>query len=99
LQFDKNKIMSGSNDRTIKLWDVNTGQCLHTLKGHTDWVRCLKFDDSKMASGGFDETIKLWDMHTGKCLTTLKGNTHTHTTHRTHAHAHTTTMSCPTSYE
>ena len=66
--------MSGSNDRTIKLWDINMGQCLYTMKGHTDWVRCLQFDDRKMVSGAFDHMIKIWDMKNGKCVSTLKGH-------------------------
>ncbi len=55
--------MSGSNDKTIKIWNYETYELINTLKGHTDWVMSLlhivktKF----IASGARDDTIKLWD--------------------------------------
>jgi len=39
IHFDGNGLLaSGSNDKTIRLWEVSTGNCLKTLEGHTDWV-------------------------------------------------------------
>jgi WD40 repeat protein len=65
---------SVSADQTAKLWDTNTGQCLQTLQGHTDWVSSVawSWDGQTLATGSSDETIKLWDVDTGKCLKTLK---------------------------
>ena len=34
-------IVSGSTDRTVRVWDVATGRCLHNLQGHTSTVRCM----------------------------------------------------------
>lgn len=34
-------IISGSTDRTLKVWDAETGECIHTLNGHTSTVRCM----------------------------------------------------------
>jgi WD40 repeat protein len=58
----------------VKLWDINTDQCLKTLRGHTDGVSSVAWsrDGQTLASGSSDETIKLWDVNTGKCLKTLR---------------------------
>ena len=37
---DGRRVVSGSNDNTVKVWDVATGKCVATLKGHSKWVRC-----------------------------------------------------------
>ena len=44
LEFDSSKIITGSRDRTIKVWSLKTGQCLATFAGHNGSVLCLKFD-------------------------------------------------------
>ena len=59
---DGTKIISGSRDRTIKIWDANTGECLKTLKGHSDCVEYVTFspDGKRIVSGSDDKTIKIW---------------------------------------
>ena len=59
---DGTKIISGSLDNTIKIWDANTGQCLQTLEGHLDEVTSVAYspDGTKIISGSWDETIKIW---------------------------------------
>jgi len=75
LQFDSNKIVSGSGDHTIKVWDPNSGECTMTLTGHANPVMCLQFDDAyKMISGGYDKTVKIWDMRKSQVVTTLEGH-------------------------
>ena len=66
---------SASRDKTLRLWDIATGEEIRTF-GHTDWVKCLSFstDGQSIASGGSDRTIKLWDVHTGKELRTFTGS-------------------------
>jgi WD40 repeat protein len=57
-------LASGSQDKTIKLWDVKAGKQQATLKGHTDWVYSVAYspDGKTLASGSWDKTIKLWDV-------------------------------------
>ena len=74
---DGNTLASGSDDRTIKLWDARSGALLRTLEGHRNWVSSVAFapDGSTLASGSYDSTIKLWDARSGALLRTLEGHT------------------------
>ncbi|MCP4357165.1 MAG: hypothetical protein GY796_03990 [Chloroflexi bacterium] len=67
-------MVSGSSDQTVRLWDVNTGECHNTLEGHDGsvWKAIFSPDGHSLASASDDETIKLWDVQTGKCLKTLR---------------------------
>lgn len=46
-QMHANTIISGSTDRTLKVWNADSGQCIHTLYGHTSTVRCMHLYGSK----------------------------------------------------
>ncbi|NJO39244.1 MAG: hypothetical protein HC865_00725 [Cyanobacteria bacterium RU_5_0] len=69
-------LASASTDRTIKLWNPDTGHCLQTLQGHTSWVWAIAFHPAEhlLASASYDQTIKLWDVATGECRQTLQGH-------------------------
>jgi WD40 repeat protein len=71
-----NKIVSGSNDKTIKIWNSESGECLDTLTGHTGAVTSIAIIQKSMiiVSGSDDKTIKLWNSITGICLHTLIGH-------------------------
>jgi WD40 repeat protein len=80
---DGKMLASGSEDKTVKFWDVTTGKCIRTLKGHTGIVNSVAFtaDGKMLASGGhglqrgmFCGEVKLWDVTTGKERTILKGH-------------------------
>ena len=70
-------LATGSADQTVRLWDVETGQCLKILQGHTNQVMSVSFspDGQTLASASADETVKLWAVRTGQCLKTLQGHT------------------------
>ena len=70
-------LASGSNDHTVKLWDIETGQCLKTLQGHLDLIYSIAFspDGRFLASGGPDQTVRIWAVSTGKCCQILQGHT------------------------
>jgi WD40 repeat protein len=52
------------SDGTIKVWDLETGQEMLTLGGHSSMVLSLALssDGKRLFSGGFDQTIKAWDL-------------------------------------
>eukprot|EP00743_Colponemidia_sp_Colp-15_P006215 GILK01006685.1.p1 GENE.GILK01006685.1~~GILK01006685.1.p1 ORF type:complete len:553 (+),score=72.49 GILK01006685.1:138-1796(+) len=62
------QLASGSYDKTIKLWNLNTGRCEKTLRGHSGWVSCLQLRNQRAVSGGWDAAIKVWDVESGRCL-------------------------------
>jgi eukaryotic-like serine/threonine-protein kinase len=74
---DSQRLATGGEDNTIKIWDVQTGQELQTLRGHSGEVYTLAFsaDGRWVASGGEDSTVKVWDSHTGKVVRSFRGHT------------------------
>ncbi|ORX79002.1 WD40 repeat-like protein [Basidiobolus meristosporus CBS 931.73] len=75
IQFDSKKIISGSRDHTIKVWDIQSGYCISTYQGHTASVLCLQYDEEIIVSGSSDSTIIVWDIKTGEILRVLTGHT------------------------
>ncbi len=69
-------LASGSEDKTVQLWDTQTYKLLSRLKGHSGWVTSLAFskDGKLLASGDADKTIKLWDVESKKLTETIIGH-------------------------
>ncbi|HLO48441.1 MAG TPA: serine/threonine protein kinase [Kamptonema sp.] len=69
-------LASGSWDRTIKLWNLETGELTTTLTGHSDRVNSVVIspDGQLLVSGSSDETIRLWNLRSGELLSTLPGH-------------------------
>lgn len=76
LQFDLalNRLVTGSRDRNIYVWDFEMGKVVKKLVGHRYAVMTLQFDQSKVVSGGADEQVRIWDVNTGECVQILHGH-------------------------
>lgn len=70
-----NILMTGSYDKTVRIWHLETGELVRTLVGHTRCVRALQFDEAKLVTGSMDQTLKIWNWQTGKLIRTLEGHT------------------------
>ena len=73
-----NTLVSASRDKTLRIWDVTTGYCLKTLKGHIDWVRVVtpSLDGRWLLSAGNDQVPRLWDANTGEAKIAFLGHEH-----------------------
>lgn len=72
-------LVSGSQDKTIRVWNLATGELIHTLKSHREGVYAVALspDEQIIASGSADKTIKLWHLETGELLGTFSGHANT----------------------
>jgi WD40 repeat protein len=70
---DGTKLASGSDDKTIKIWDLKTKSVEATLESDASSVNSVHFspDGTKLASGNGDRTIKIWDLKTRSVEATL----------------------------
>ncbi|CAK79606.1 unnamed protein product (macronuclear) [Paramecium tetraurelia] len=75
---DGTTLASGSDDKSIRLWDVKTGQQTAKLDGHSQAVISVNFspDGTTLASGSLDNSIRLWDVKTGQQKAKLDGHSH-----------------------
>ncbi len=64
---DGKRIVCGSQDDTVKVWDADTGSEIRTLMGHTGTVYSVAYspDGKRIASGSADKMLKIWDADTG----------------------------------
>jgi platelet-activating factor acetylhydrolase IB subunit alpha len=72
-------LLSGSRDKTVKVWEVASGFCDQTLTDHSDWVRCLavrRHDAAVFATAGNDTVIYIYDTATRKKIGELRGHEH-----------------------
>ncbi len=78
--FQREKLVSCSRDETVKLWDTNSGYCLTTLTGHTEWVRKIAVHEASnlIASCSNDHTVRVWNpSNTSQpCVATFRGHEH-----------------------
>ncbi len=70
---DGKRLVSGSSDTTVKLWDARSGELLLTLSGHRRAVDDVAFsaDGRRIVSGSRDRTIRMWDSDTGELGITI----------------------------
>ncbi|WP_437994096.1 TIR domain-containing protein [Sorangium sp. So ce145] len=73
---DGQRVVSASGDKTLKVWDLATGQLLSTLEGHPEQINACAIspDGQRVVSASGDKTLKVWDLATGTLLSTLEGH-------------------------
>ena len=67
LTLRNNLLISGSNDTTVRIWDLSSGQCLHVLQNHPSYVTALGFNENYtlLATGSGGGVIKIWRISDG----------------------------------
>lgn len=74
-QLTHNKAVSASADQTVRVWNIETGDCLFVLNGHQSTVRCLStIVNNLIISGSSDNSVRLWNIKTGECNRILEGH-------------------------
>ena len=71
------RLVSGSQDSTVRVWQVATGASLLTLQGHSGAVNCLELLNTRLdtiASGSADHTVRVWNANSGECVRKLVGH-------------------------
>jgi len=85
------RVVSGSADNTLRVWDADRRECVAVLEGHSDWVRCVCVVEvgaggdggdggakvQWVVSGSDDNTLRVWDADRGECVAVLKGHSRT----------------------
>ncbi|CAH1230770.1 PAFAH1B1 [Branchiostoma lanceolatum] len=71
-------LLSGSRDKTIKMWDISTGVCIMTLVGHDNWIRGVVWHPGGkyIISASDDKTLRVWDYKNKRCQKTLEAHQH-----------------------
>ncbi|MDZ8139915.1 MAG: WD40 repeat domain-containing protein, partial [Nostoc sp. DedQUE04] len=69
-------IISGSNDKTLKVWDLEIGKEISSFTGHTDKINTIVVtpDDKLLISGSSDKTIKVWNLETKQQIFIFEGH-------------------------
>ena len=70
-------IVSGSTDKSIRIWDAESGDLIRTLNGHANWVLSVAItsDNKRIVSGSCDDSIRIWNAENGDLIRTLNGHT------------------------
>jgi F-box and WD-40 domain protein CDC4 len=77
LQFDTDKILTGSDDTRIHVYNTKSGALDNVLNGHEGGVWALQYDGNTLVSGSTDRTVRVWNIQTGECLHVFQGHTST----------------------
>ncbi|KAF8887807.1 WD40-repeat-containing domain protein [Infundibulicybe gibba] len=77
LLISHDRIISSSDDHTIQIHALETGELLHTLQGHDGGVWSMGVHNGTLVTGSTDRTVRVWDIETGRCSHIFRGHTST----------------------
>jgi F-box and WD-40 domain protein CDC4 len=77
LQFDSDKIVTGSDDQNVEIHDMKTGALRCKLEGHEGGIWCLRYHGNMLVTGSTDQTLRVWNIEQAKCEYVLRGHTST----------------------
>ena len=73
-RLEGGRIVSASDDKTLRVWAVESGECLHTLRGHTNGVRAVeRLEGGRIVSASDDKTLRVWDVESGTTVAVFTG--------------------------
>lgn len=72
INSDRCKVVSGSDDQSVIVWDKQTCQLLEELKGHDSSVSCVRMlSGERVLTAAHDGAVKMWDVRTDTCVATV----------------------------
>jgi WD40 repeat protein len=76
ISADGTHIVSGSDDSTVRVWEMESGRVAAMLQGHSDRVNAVAIsaDGTRIVSGSYDSTVRVWEMESGREVATLQGH-------------------------
>jgi len=76
LTADGRGAVSASSDRTLKVWDIESGKLIRTLEGHAGGIYAIALtaDGGRAVSASYDQTLKVWDIKNGKMIASFTGD-------------------------
>jgi WD40 repeat protein len=89
------RLISSSNDKTIRVWNMMNGLCMAVLTGHSSAVYSVRcsYDLKNAISGSHDKSIRLWDLQTGTCVQAIE-NAHDSIIYGVRYDGYSTAVSC-----
>jgi WD40 repeat protein len=71
-----NRIVSGSHDKSVRMWDAKTGKQLKEMQGHTAGIWSVAFSPNgdRIVSGSSDKSVRVWDAMTGESIEGMQGH-------------------------
>jgi NACHT domain- and WD repeat-containing protein len=75
LTVDGQRAISCGEDKTLRVWDLESGACLRVIEGHLGSIACVWLTTSGLVvSGSADKTVRVWNLESGTCIRTLEGH-------------------------
>ena len=74
IETEAHMIATGSDDKSVRLWNALSGSCLRVLEPHGGPVSCIRIQGNLLLSGSFDGKVRLFDMLSGRCLRAMSGH-------------------------